>query len=482
MAIVGETTFQNSISVSLGKSHDKISVDEDFDNYDGITKAFDYGWYKSTSDFYGNGHAPNGWFIKQKVVTDRANKDFSKSFVFGCDPDAQDSWLDNNGDPHSDLKFGFRKFNGVVDQEISGNKATISWHMYVEKNTIPTFTFSLGYEIELGKRIFVWDNIEKKIKWDVTGEEVYTAPKLGYWQKYELMLDISSTSTTKATLKIDGDKIFADRVLTNTVPSFSNFIWYMIPDLINGSCVGIDEITIAHTIPRPGFGEGTFYHDGASTTDVSSVSADVNAVAVIVKNGLLPDNMDKHISLLENGKELVFFDDAGDAKKASVKLVGEKLWIVPPRPLLSNTNYTVRLKKSALFADNVAIGYDQDFEFQTGTATIDVINTEYYKNGIKIANPSDITFAAGDKIKVSITLCNGTDSGYPVHILMLGYNGTMLSGYESMSATITAGATDQEVETPEITISSPTEFSATAIVCDSDFLPIADSKSVSGNQ
>lgn len=482
VATVGDTTFQNSVSVSLGKSYGEICAYHDFEAYSTVVTALDYGWYRTTSDFYGGGHAPNGWFIEPRTVTDRARKHFDKSFVFGCEAGAEDFWLNNNGDPKSDLAFGYRRFNGVDDKEITGHKVTVSWQMYVETDTISSFNFNLGRTGVDNKRIFNWDNIGKSIKWDVVGDPVYTTPNIGYWQKYELSLDISSSAATKATLEIDGEQIFADRILTNTVASFNNFVWNMLPDLENGSCVGVDEISVIHTVPRPGFGSAVFYQYDGSTIDTTSVSADTTAFAITVNNGLLEEDLEQNIEFLENGEVLTFEDDYGDTLFANVLLIGNKLWIVPPRPLLSNTKYTVRLKAGALFADNATIGYDQDFDFETKTATVDVVSTEYYKNGVKIDDLSDVTFVAGDTIKAVVTLCNGTDSGYPVHILMLGYNGTMLSGYESLSATITAGATDQEVETPEITISSPTEFSATAIVCDSDFLPIADSESVSGNQ
>lgn len=480
VATAGGIALQNSLSVSLGKSYGRKSMDEDFEEYANFQKSLDGGWYQSSSDFYGQGHAPNGWFIEPRTVTDKAQTDFEKSFVIGCQPGAQEAWLDNTGRPHSDLKYGFKGFNGN-GAIISGNKVEINFQMYVENENMNVFSLNLGAGANVGNQIFAWDTTEEKLKWNVSGDTVYTEPKMGYWQNYVLAMDISSTSVTKASLTVDGEEIFTDRNLAVAIPSFQNIIWYMIPDLEKGCCVGLDEIVITHTVPRPSFGDAVFYQGDIGTA--TSVPADTNAVAVTVNNGLLADNLEHNVELLENGEVLTFVDDDGQILKAQIKLADNKLWIVPPRPFLSNTQYIVRLKKNAVFADNATIGYNQDFVFQTKSSAIDVVNTEYYKNGIKIENLSDVTFEAGDKIKAKVTLCNSMDMGEPVHILMLGYNNTLLSAYESLPITITAGATDQTVETPEITVTDPVKFSSTAVVVrNSDFLPIAGAKSVSGNQ
>ncbi|MBE7031213.1 MAG: hypothetical protein E7409_07295 [Ruminococcaceae bacterium] len=474
VAMAGNATFERSIKISLVTSYFRKSMNENFEKYENAQKSFDGGWYYPSSRFYGANLVENGWFIKPMTVTDKAKKDFDKSFVIGCDAGAGEKWIDQSATPQSTLSYGFQNFNGVSGATISGNTAEINWQMYMESADMDTFTFTAG------QRLFSWDNTEKKLKWDIKGDTVYTQPKFGYWQNYVLTIDMSGT--TKLSLTVDGQSIFENREATNNITSFNNIVWYLIPDLEKGTCIGLDEIVLIHAVPRPSFGSAVFYKGATSSIETEKVSADVDSFGIAVKGGLLSANLEKNVAFLENGKELTWLTADGDVVKSEVSLINDTIWVVPPRPLLSNAEYTVQLKKNALFADNATIGYDQSFVFHTKTAAVDVVGVEYYKNGTKIENISAATFAAGDKIKAKVTMCNDKTGDEPVYIILLGYNNMVLKAATVLPDFIDAGATAQTFETAEITVEDATGFTLSTVVCNSDFLPIADATIASGNQ
>jgi len=237
-----------------------------------------------------------------------------------------------------------------------------------------------------------------------------------------------------------------------------------------------------HYTPRPGFGEATFYRGETENIDLDNISSLTDTITINMGKDLMPNMLNEYVKFYENGKELTFTDDDGVINKTSVLLYNGLLYLVPPCPLLSDTEYSVSLDKNALFADGVKIGYDQTFTFKTAKADLDVVDVTYYKNGTAVEDLDAVTFAAGDKIKAEITVCNANILDEDVYVMLLGYNGKLLTASDITLATAVAEKADNVFETAEITITDPVAFSASAAVWNGDFLPIANATIASGNQ
>ncbi len=464
VAYIGEDAYEKTVKVSLSKSYSQLLMNEQFESYSSMYDAQNGGWYHPSSRMY-NPKNPGGWFIEPMTVKDLGETSFGNSFRMGCAPSSDETFTDSNGDIQSKLTFGYQSFNKQNEYTVSGDKVLFDWYMYADN-----LKFS-DFEMELGSTLFDWSADEGKLQWNVSPAK-YTEVSEKKWQHYSLLIDIS-LSTPLMTLTLDEEVIFEKLPLSAPFSSFKRVMWTFVPDTNDGSYIAFDEVKLTHIVPRPGLGEVKFYIDDESTDDVLNVSARTNAISVKVDGGLIDKDIDSNVLLLENGEVLKGRDGNGDMKKSEVALFGDTLWIIPPRPLLKDASYTVRLKGDATFRDNAKIGYDQDIEFETSYHAKDVKKAEFFINGEKIDNISSANPSSGDRLKAKVTVINETNED--LYILFASYEENFLKEIKVIKAEPDISQDEKTFETEEIVIEKSEKFSASVAVWDNDFIPIAKS-------